>query len=104
MYQPLNLFELSDADCNIQAKTADVVELFAGAGGLALGLEKAGLKTKALIEIDKAAVATLQHNRPDWNVIHADVANVSFENMTADVVTGGFPCQPFSESLGMSQV
>jgi DNA (cytosine-5)-methyltransferase 1 len=76
--------------------TATVIELFAGAGGLALGLEKAGLKAKALIEIDKDAVATLRNNRPDWNVIHADVCNVSFEGMSADVITGGFPCQAFS--------
>lgn len=76
--------------------TATVLELFAGAGGLALGLEHAGLKAKALIEIDKDTVATLRHNRSDWNVIHADVSKVSFEGMSADVVTGGFPCQAFS--------
>src|ERR671933_116631 len=99
MYQQLNLFELPYADHKVQApitKTASVIELFAGAGGLALGLEKAGLKAKALIEIDKDAVATLRHNRPQWNVIHADVSKVSFEGMSADVVTGGFPCQAFS--------
>lgn len=99
MYQQLNLFELPYADQKVQAPTtmtASVIELFAGAGGLALGLEEAGLKAKALIEIDKDAVATLRHNRPDWNVIHADVSKVSFEGMSADVVTGGFPCQAFS--------
>ncbi|MBW4628794.1 MAG: DNA (cytosine-5-)-methyltransferase [Brasilonema octagenarum HA4186-MV1] len=76
--------------------TKTVIELFAGAGGLALGLEKAGLVAKALIEIDKDAAATLQHNRPKWNVIQADVSKVSYAGMSADVVTGGFPCQPFS--------
>ncbi|MBD2015267.1 DNA cytosine methyltransferase [Microcoleus sp. FACHB-53] len=99
MYQQLDLFELPYADQKVKAPittTATVIELFAGAGGLALGLEKAGLKAKALIEIDKDAVATLRHNRPDWNVIHADVSKVSFEGMSADVVTGGFPCQAFS--------
>jgi DNA (cytosine-5)-methyltransferase 1 len=99
MYQQLDLFELPYADQKVQAPitmTTSVIELFAGAGGLALGLEKAGLKAKALIEIDKDAVATLQHNRPDWNVIHGDVSKVSFEGMSADVVTGGFPCQAFS--------
>lgn len=99
MYQQLNLFELPYADQKVQAPitmTASVIELFAGAGGLALGLEEAGLKAKALIEIDKDAVATLRHNRPDWNVIHADVSKVSFAGMSADVVTGGFPCQAFS--------
>ena len=99
MYKQLDLFELPYTDQRVQAPTtttATVIELFAGAGGLALGLEKAGLKAKALIEIDKDAVMTLRHNRPDWNVIHADVSKVSFEGMSTDVVTGGFPCQAFS--------
>ena len=102
MYEQLDLFELPTLPYTDQklpaptTTTTTVVELFAGAGGLALGLEKAGLKAKALIEIDKDAVATLRHNRPQWNVIHADVSKVSFEGMSADVVTGGFPCQAFS--------
>ncbi|MFB2977508.1 DNA (cytosine-5-)-methyltransferase [Microseira sp. BLCC-F43] len=74
------------------APATTVIELFAGAGGLALGLETAGLGAKALIEIDKDAVATLRHNRLEWNVIHGDVSKVSFEGMSADIVTGGFPC------------
>ncbi len=106
MYRQLSLFELPYTEPAFQepsATTATVIELFAGAGGLALGLEKAGLGAKALIEIDKDAVATLRHNRPEWNVIHDDISKVSFEGMSADIVTGGFPCQPFSyagKSLG----
>ncbi|MCH8519922.1 MAG: DNA cytosine methyltransferase [Nanoarchaeota archaeon] len=73
-----------------------VIELFAGAGGLALGMEMAGLKKSALVEIDKDCVATLKHNRPNWNVIHEDISKVDFSNIKADIVTGGFPCQPFS--------
>jgi len=73
-----------------------VVELFAGAGGLALGLENAGLKNIFLNEIDKDCVATLRKNRPNWNIIHEDVRKLSFENLKADIVTGGFPCQSFS--------
>lgn len=102
MYEQLDLFELPTLPYTDQklpaptTTTTTVIELFAGAGGLALGLEKAGLKAKALIEIDKDAVATLRHNRPPWNVIHADAKKVSFEGMSADVVTGGFPCQAFS--------
>lgn len=95
MYKQLDLFELPYTEQMVQAPTtttATVIELFAGAGGLALGLEKAGLKAISLIEIDKDAVATLRHNRPNWDVIHADVSKVSFEGMSADVVTGGFPC------------
>jgi DNA (cytosine-5)-methyltransferase 1 len=73
-----------------------VVELFAGAGGLALGLHNAGLICELLVEIDKNPVATLRNNRPQWNVIESDIAKVSFKGITADVVAGGFPCQAFS--------
>lgn len=75
-----------------------VVELFSGAGGLALGLENAGFSTRALVEIEKDPVATLRQNRPGWNVIHDDIANVNFSDYrhSIDVVAGGFPCQAFS--------
>lgn len=75
-----------------------VLELFAGAGGLAIGLEKAGLKCVALNEIDRWAAETLRINRPKWNVIEGDIRNLSFEYLKGqvDVVTGGFPCQAFS--------
>lgn len=83
------------------------IELFAGAGGLAIGLEEAGLKCLALNEIDKWAAETLRHNRPDWNVIEDDVRNVSFKKYKhkVDLVTGGFPCQAFSyagKKLGLN--
>ena len=75
-----------------------VLELFAGAGGLAIGLEKAGLKCVALNEIDHWAAETLRQNRPNWKVIEDDVRNVSYSAYKGkvDVVTGGFPCQAFS--------
>lgn len=73
-----------------------VVELFAGAGGLALGMENAGLDCNLLVEIDKKAVETLKTNRPKWNVVADDIANVDFKKIKADVVAGGFPCQAFS--------
>lgn len=57
------------------------IELFAGAGGLALGVEKAGFNTIGLIEFDKDACETLQTNRPNWNVICDDIANVSSQNL-----------------------
>lgn len=72
------------------------IELFAGAGGLALGLENVGLTNIFLVEIDKHCVDTLRSNKPTWNIIHVDICNVDFSGMDADVVTGGFPCQPFS--------
>ncbi|NBT63271.1 MAG: DNA (cytosine-5-)-methyltransferase [Betaproteobacteria bacterium] len=72
------------------------VELFAGAGGLALGMENAGLEHELLVEIDKSAAQTLIKNRPDWNVICGDAKDVSYQGLSADIVTGGFPCQSFS--------
>lgn len=74
------------------------IELFAGAGGLALGLEQAGLNCVVLNEIDKYASQTLKNNRPKWNVIHDDVKNLDLKEYKekVDVVTGGFPCQAFS--------
>jgi len=73
------------------------IELFAGAGGLALGLESAGFEALVLNEIDKDACQTLRTNRPNWNVLEGDVSNINFtqyENI--DFLSGGFPCQAFS--------
>ena len=75
-----------------------VVELFAGAGGLALGLENAGLDVVFLNDFDKDCVATLKHNRPKWNVVLGDVKEMDFRRIKADIVTGGFPCQAFSHA------
>lgn len=84
-----------------------LLELFAGAGGLAVGLEKAGLKCVALNEIDKWACNTLRKNRPNWNVLEGDIKNFDFKDYhnKVDVVTGGFPCQAFSyagKKLGLN--
>jgi DNA (cytosine-5)-methyltransferase 1 len=84
-----------------------VLELFAGAGGLAVGLEKSGLKCVALNEIDKWACQTLRQNRPNWNVLEGDIKDFDFSNYhnKVDVVTGGFPCQAFSyagKNLGLN--
>lgn len=84
-----------------------VLELFAGAGGLAIGMEKAGLNCVALNEIDKWACETLRKNRPNWNVLEGDVKEFNFSEYKdkVDIVTGGFPCQAFSyagKKLGLS--
>ncbi|MDR1670342.1 MAG: DNA cytosine methyltransferase [Spiroplasmataceae bacterium] len=78
-----------------------VAEMFAGAGGLALGLEKAGFKNICCLEIDKWATKTLKKNRGDWKIIEDDIAvfvdNFSKYNFPEiDLLSGGFPCQSFS--------
>lgn len=74
------------------------VELFAGAGGLAIGMEMAGFRHVLLNEIDHDACSTLRTNRPQWNVVEADVHCIDFSPLhgRVDLLTGGFPCQAFS--------
>ena len=80
------------------------IELFAGAGGLALGVEKAGFNTLGLVEFDKDACDTLRRNRPEWKVMCDDIANVSSQDLELlfdvkkgelDLLSGGAPCQAF---------
>lgn len=88
----------NDAVISLDCGEVTAIELFAGAGGLALGLEQAGIKTVEYIEFDKACCETLKANRPNWNVICDDIHNVDFTQYEGkiDIVTGGFPCQAFS--------
>lgn len=74
------------------------VELFAGAGGLALGMEQAGFHHVLLNEFDHQACETLRTNRPAWNIIEGDIHEVDFTpfHNQVDLLTGGFPCQAFS--------
>ena len=92
------------------------IELFAGAGGLALGLEQAGFEEVALVEIDETACNTLKLNRPNWNVINDDIVEVSKKDLLKefnlkegelDLISGGYPCQSFSyagKKLGLDDV
>ncbi|MBE6016319.1 MAG: DNA cytosine methyltransferase [Lachnospiraceae bacterium] len=81
------------------------IELFAGAGGLALGVERAGFKTIGAVEFDHDACETLRANRPEWNIIEDDIANLTDKDLTEifalrpgelELLSGGAPCQAFS--------
>lgn len=92
------------------------IELFAGAGGLALGLEKAGFDHIGLVEFDKAAAKTLKINRPKWNVLCEDIEEVAKRDLEKefdikkgelDLLSGGAPCQSFSyagKRLGLNDI
>ncbi len=90
-----NNYRILKAPASVSIRSVD---LFAGCGGTALGLENAGVEHVMLVERDRDAVATLRNNRPDWNVVCDDVEKVKFEvwNGAVDIVEGGFPCQAFS--------
>lgn len=81
------------------------VELFAGAGGLGMGVSLAGFKTKAVVEWDRWATDTLRENKAlgfplvaDWPVYGGDVRSYPYDELPQgiDLVSGGPPCQPFS--------
>lgn len=74
------------------------VEVCAGAGGQALGLEVAGFGHLACVEFDPAACDTLRANRPEWNVIEADLREwePAEDLCGVDLLAGGVPCPPFS--------
>lgn len=73
------------------------LELCAGGGGQALGLEQAGFQHVALVEIDAHACETLRLNRPAWNVIEQDLKDFdAAPYQGVDLVAAGLPCPPFS--------
>lgn len=75
------------------------IELCAGAGGQALGLEMAGFNHEALVEIDKNCCETIRYNRPKWNVVEADLKMFDAKMFKGiDLVAGGVPCPPFSKA------
>ena len=79
--------------------TLSALEMCAGAGGQSIGIEAAGFSHRALVELDQHACKTLHHNRPEWNVIRADLN--SFDATAyhgVDLVCGGLPCPPFSKA------
>lgn len=73
------------------------VEMCAGAGGQALGLEKAGFGHQALVEIESDYCKTLRLNRPDWNVFDRSLVDFDARPYKGiDLLAGGLPCPPFS--------
>ncbi|GGK43390.1 DNA cytosine methyltransferase [Nocardia camponoti] len=90
-------------------KQLSVIEICAGAGGQALGLELAGFDHVLAVELDRIAAETLSLNRPDWTVAIGDVADLAVfdprsfapnaegrDGVPIDLLAGGVPCPPFS--------
>ena len=75
------------------------VEICAGAGGQALGLECSGFNHVALVEIERPACETLRVNRPNWNIIEGDVRHFKGDSFKGiELLAGGVPCPPFSKA------
>lgn len=73
------------------------LELCAGGGGQALGLEMAGFEHAAAVEYEAQYCDTLRANRPHWNVLNKDIRDLKASDFTGlDLLAGGVPCPPFS--------
>jgi len=74
-----------------------VLELCAGGGGQALGLEMAGFHHAAAVEYEPQFCTTLRQNRPHWNVIQQDIRSIRGNDFAGvDLLAAGVPCPPFS--------
>lgn len=97
---PVNLLECAKTSCkeNIVSNLSSI-EICAGAGGQALGLERANFDAQALVEIDNRCCETLRYNRPQWNVIEDDIKNFDGSLYKGiELLAGGVPCPPFSKA------
>ena len=102
---PENEKNLEEVPDTIQPHQLDSVELFVGAGGLALGTARAGFRPLAVIDSDAQSCETLRQNKQrriahvcDWEIIEEDVTTFDFsKHADIDLLSGGPPCQPFSQ-------
>src|SRR5438046_1103488 len=89
--------ELPNTKMKHRVTALTTLEVCAGAGGQALGLEQAGISHTGLVELDKSACATLRLNRPAWNVVEEDLNTFDGTPFAGvDIISGGLPCPPFS--------
>lgn len=89
----------NDPQSSVSQPALTCIEICSGAGGQALGLEKAGFEGLAHVEYDRHACETLRLNRPDWNVVEGDVRDFSAKGFKGvDLLAGGVPCPPFSKA------
>ncbi|MFE9963775.1 DUF6339 family protein [Streptomyces sp. 900116325] len=81
-------------------RTPTAVDVCAGVGGQALGLEQAGFDVLAAVDIDADSCATLRHNRPGWHVVHDDIRRVDVERHpqldSVDLLCCGLPRSPYT--------
>ena len=92
-----NFVEPPAAESPCMNEPLSSLEICAGAGGQASGLERAGFEHAAAVELEPAACETLRFNRPWWNVIEADVRSIKGRSFRGiDLLAGGVPCPPFS--------
>ncbi len=77
--------------------TFTALEICAGGGGQALGLELAGFHHAGVVEFEPQFCTTLRKNRPHWNVVQQNIRNLHWEDFAGvDLLAGGVPCPPFS--------
>ena len=97
--------------CNVGNVKQTCIDLFAGAGGLSLGLELAGFETLVAVENNKSAAQTYEYNFPNTKMICKDIKEIDMgeiesllrKNETLDLVAGGPPCPGFS-NMGRSKI